>query len=140
MGLFPRATILVFVATALLLSPVSATREKKDDVQAFEENEGYWSRFVQEVANSLETPEPSSPPSPGPSPAPSSPPSPAPSPAPSPGPSPDPTIEPVCLVQVSPRERKSDNSRICPDPLIFKFLFLRSILSVSLSMAHPAKI
>jgi hypothetical protein len=127
------------VATALLLSSASAN-QKTDGVQALEEDAGYWSRFVQEVADSLATPEPSSPPSPAPSPGPSPAPSSPPTPAPSPGPSPGPTIEPECLVKVS--AHKIENlifHEFLRTPNFQSVFFLRSNLTVSLSMVHPAK-
>lgn len=65
-------------------------KNKEDDVKLMQEEDGYWSRFVQEVDLSVPTPNPTR----------------APTPAPTPGPTPAPTTPAptrpgTCLVEVS---------------------------------------
>ena len=81
--MFMRANVLLALVTASsIVAPITAS-QKQQKVHTFQEDEGYWSRLVQETSSMSG--------SPGPSPQPSSPPTPAPSPA--------PTTE--CLVDVS---------------------------------------
>jgi hypothetical protein len=110
---------LAFLCNLLVLSDV-VTSVQAHEAAGLHEDEGYWSRFVMDVADSFpseqpsETPSaapspapsaapspaPSAGPSPAPSAAPSEPPSAAPSPAPSAGPSPAPSTPDACLVDV----------------------------------------
>eukprot|EP00339_Tiarina_fusa_P007420 CAMPEP_0117025668 /NCGR_PEP_ID=MMETSP0472-20121206/18940_1 /TAXON_ID=693140 ORGANISM="Tiarina fusus, Strain LIS" /NCGR_SAMPLE_ID=MMETSP0472 /ASSEMBLY_ACC=CAM_ASM_000603 /LENGTH=95 /DNA_ID=CAMNT_0004732451 /DNA_START=85 /DNA_END=369 /DNA_ORIENTATION=+ len=89
---------LALLCNVLVLSDLTRSVQANEVVTGLKEDEGYWSRFVMDVADSFpsETPSetPSATPSAPPSPAPSAEPSPAPSAAPSPAPSAAPSPAP----------------------------------------------
>lgn len=93
------------VALLLLLSAFGADAAKNNDGKGalFQDDEAFWSRFVNQVSSSSLTAAPTPEPSPGPTPKPTPQPSPGPTPEPTPAPTPAPSDAPTdfCETDVS---------------------------------------
>lgn len=70
-------------------------RDGNEQRNVFQEEEGFWSRFLQQTGSMSITPPPSPAPTPGPTPLPTPQPTPGPTPEPTPGPTPEPTPQPT---------------------------------------------
>ena len=88
-----------------------------DKRKLFQDDENFWTRFVQEVSSSSLTAGPTPEPTPGPTPFPTTPPQVDPTPEPTPAPTPEPSTAPTDFCETEVRIRKP--SRFLSMPGIF---------------------